>query len=104
MAIYETQKKYFEAAYQKGEHGWPVTGTSPAIVRFLDHFQSEKKSGRILDIGCGEGRNTAVFSQAGYFFIGLDYQSLALSRGSKFHEGPRENFQLVQGDVFYLPI
>ncbi|MFQ5587296.1 MAG: class I SAM-dependent methyltransferase [Nitrospiria bacterium] len=103
MDVYETQKRYFEKAYKKGEHGWPVTGVSPPVIRFLKRFQSEQGTGCVLDIGCGEGRHTGFFAEAGYQSVGLDYQSLALARAARFFEGDRSNFHLVRGDVFHLP-
>ncbi len=103
MNLYETQKQYFEAAYKKGEHGWPVSGVSAPIVRFLKRFQSEQKTGRVLDIGCGEGRHTTFFAEAGYQSVGLDYQKKALARAASVFKGDTSFFQLVQGDVFHLP-
>ncbi len=103
MDLYESQKKYFETAYKNGAHGWPVTGASGPVVQFLKRFQPEQQNGRVLDIGCGEGRHTAFFANAGYQAVGLDYQTLALARAASFFEGDSARFQLVQGDVFHLP-
>ncbi len=103
MDIYESQKMYFERAYQTGQHGWPVTGPSDFVVRFLKRFQSEKQSGRLLDIGCGEARHAGLFANAGYEAVALDYQLLALKRAARFFEGQGSNLQLMQGDVFHLP-
>ncbi len=103
MDIYESQKGYFQRAYQTGEHGWPVTGPSAFVVRFLKKFQSEKQSARLLDIGCGEGRHSGLFANAGYEAVGLDYQALALARAARFFEGDRSRLHFVRGDVFHLP-
>lgn len=103
MDLYATQKRYFEEAYQSGEHGWPVSGVSPPVVTFLNHFKKEKTSGHILDIGCGEGRHTGFFAAAGYEAIGLDYQPGALVRAKRLLQKGASKLHFVLGDVFHLP-
>ncbi|MBI3803174.1 MAG: methyltransferase domain-containing protein [Nitrospirae bacterium] len=105
MSIYASQKKYFEKAYRTGEHGWPVEGASAPVVRFVERFKKERPSGRILDIGCGEGRHTALFAKAGYRAVGLDYQPLALERARRFsgNGAANPNLRFMLGDVFHLP-
>lgn len=104
VGIYPSQKKYFEEAYRTGEHGWPVEGPSEPIVRFLKRFKKEKKTGRVLDLGCGEGRHAALFAGAGYHTIGLDYQPLALARASRLCQKSRAHLYFVVGDLFHLPL
>jgi len=108
VSIYTSQKKYFEEAYRTGEHGWPVEGASAPVVRFLQQFKKEKSTGRVLDIGCGEGRHAVLFAREGYATIGLDYQPLALARARRFsgisgNGTARTNLQFMLGDVFHLP-
>lgn len=105
MNIYTSQKKYFKKAYQTGEHGWPVEGPSAPVARFLDRFKKEKRAGRVLDIGCGEGRHAALFARHGYQAIGLDYEPLALARADRIvgSGSARPNLRFVLGDVFHLP-
>ncbi|MFQ5543853.1 MAG: class I SAM-dependent methyltransferase [Nitrospiria bacterium] len=104
MSIYPSQKKYFEEAYRTGEHGWPVEGPSEPIVRFFERFKKEKKTGRVLDLGCGEGRHAALFAKAGYQTIGLDYQPQALTRASRLCGKNRARPHFIVGDLFHLPL
>ncbi|MFQ5597132.1 MAG: class I SAM-dependent methyltransferase [Nitrospiria bacterium] len=103
MDLYERQKRYFEAAYRTGDHAWPISGASGPVVRFLGRFKLEKASGRVLDIGCGEGRHAGFFSRSGYWTIGLDYQPEALARAADLVQDGRPNLFFVLGDVFHLP-
>ena len=34
--------------------------------------------GRMLDLGCGEGRHTLLFAKVGFFTVGLDYPATLL--------------------------
>lgn len=105
MSVYLEQKRYFENAYRTGEHGWPTLDPSPFVVEFIKTFRKEKPKGRILDIGCGEGRHTLLFAQAGYFSVGVDLQPLAIRRARQFAKakGVKKGFRFVLGDVFSLP-
>jgi SAM-dependent methyltransferase len=104
QGVYRAQRGYFERAYETGVHGWPVEGVSPMVAKFLRRAGRGDRR-RVLDIGCGEGRHTIAFGQAGYRAIGLDVQSGALQRA---HTAIRKHraetsCRLTRGDVFALP-
>lgn len=105
MNLYSSQKEYFEKAYRTGEHGWPVEGASAPVARFVERFKKERPAGRVLDIGCGEGRHTALFAKEGYQAVGLDYQPLALARARRIsgNGAAKPNLRFMLGDVFHLP-
>jgi SAM-dependent methyltransferase len=84
MDVYANQKRYFEEAYQTGEHGWPTTDPTPFVKSFLQSFRKEKPRAKILDMGCGEGRHTLLFAGKGYFAAGMDLEPKALLRAKKF--------------------
>jgi SAM-dependent methyltransferase len=105
MSVYTDQKRYFEEAYRSGEHGWPTSQPSPFVVEFLRTFRKHEPQGRILDIGCGEGRHTLLFADAGYTAIGMDFQPLAIRRARLLarQKRVRKSFGFILGDVFALP-
>ena len=61
--------------------------------------------GRILDLGCGEGRHTLACAREGLDAIGLDYQPLAIRRARAFarRQKIRGRFRFMVGDAFRLP-
>jgi len=64
-----------------------------------DMFAQKLPSGRILDLGCGSGRDAALLSGRGYDVTGVDV-SYALLRQAAAHE-PRAQF--VHGSMYALP-
>ncbi len=57
------------------------------------------RTANVLDLGCGGGRNLAVFAQRGHRVVGLDASSRLLARATaKAGRGG-----LVRGDVVALP-
>ena len=48
--------------------------------RYMELLKEAAPSGRVLDIGCGEGRITRLFGANGFDAVGIDYVSEALQR------------------------
>jgi len=107
MSLNQTQKKYFEKAYKTGEHGWPTLEPTPFVLRMLPQIRKSAAPdrGRILDLGCGEGRHTLACARVGFDVVGLDYQPLAIrrARGIARGEKVRGRFRFQVGDAFRLP-
>ncbi|HEY5593635.1 MAG TPA: class I SAM-dependent methyltransferase [Nitrospiria bacterium] len=107
MGLYQRQKKYFEKAYQTGEHGWPTIEPTPFILRALPRIRKAAASGRghVLDLGCGEGRHTLACAREGLYAVGLDYEPLAIRRARSFakRQKVRGRFRFMVGDAFRLP-
>ncbi len=106
MRIYARQKKYFENAYRIGEHGWPIERPTPFVARKLPAVKRAIGAGRMLDVGCGEGRHTFLFARHGFDAVGMDYQPLAVQRAIAIGRRTgrlNRRARFVVGDVFSLP-
>jgi len=100
----EANRRYFESAYRTGQHGWPETEASPYVLRFLSRVREAFSGGRLLDLGCGEGRHCLAAAKLGFQTVGLDYEPLALARARHLiPAGLRQRVTLCVGDVLNLP-
>ncbi|MFQ5840566.1 MAG: class I SAM-dependent methyltransferase [Candidatus Methylomirabilales bacterium] len=103
--IYERQKIFFRRAYEAGETPWPRFQATPAVMDLAARLRCERGEGRVLDIGCGEGRHAICFAEAGHRVVGVDYEPLAIGRARGRAEAlrvrPRLTFLLA--DAFCLP-
>ena len=100
----EANRRYFREAYRTGEHGWEVTEPSPQAVRFLKRLKKLVPSGKLLDIGCGEGRHSFAAAQMGFKVTAIDYEPLALKRARRLasiHHLRRITFR--RANAFSLP-
>lgn len=97
--LYETQKTFFQEAYRSGRVGWPRTGASRLVHYALGQGYLPPRC-RVLEIGCGEGRNLLVLQNNGCLVVGMDYVREPLLSARKL-VGKR--LSLVQGDLFSLP-
>lgn len=105
MGLYQKQKEYFEQAYKTGRHGWPTVGPTPFVVRALRMIRRGAPRGRVLDLGCGEGRHTLASAREGFDAVGLDYQPLAIRRARALarRKKVRGRFRFRVGDAYRLP-
>ncbi|MEL6190598.1 MAG: methyltransferase domain-containing protein [Bacteroidota bacterium] len=62
----------------------------PALISF---FQEIRPEGRILDIGCGQGRNALPLARLGYEVTGLDTSKVGVSQMTAV--GTKEELSLV---------
>ncbi|MEW6712676.1 MAG: methyltransferase domain-containing protein [Candidatus Riflebacteria bacterium] len=80
-------------------HG--MIAPSAKLVQHL--FTHVPRNGFILDLGCGEGRNSLYLSQVGYNIIGLDLSFKAASvMKNNFFEESLKGF-ILTGDARWLP-
>lgn len=79
----KANRRYFRNAYRTGQHGWGVEEPSPYALKFLMRLERIIPHGRLLDIGCGEGRHAIVASGLGFKVTAVDYEPLALERARR---------------------
>lgn len=80
-------------------HG--MIAPSAKLVQHL--FSYVPRNGIILDLGCGEGRNSLYLSQVGYNIVGLDlsYKAARVMRNNFFEEELKG--LVITGDARNLP-
>lgn len=59
---------------------------------FLEFLKQNKFSGKILDAGCGNGRDSNVFYNSGYETIGIDYSKKEIDNAKKLN--PKLNLEV----------
>jgi cyclopropane fatty-acyl-phospholipid synthase-like methyltransferase len=103
LSAARANRRYFLKAYLTGKHGWAVEDPSPYAVEFLNRLKRLFPGGRLLDIGCGEGRHAIVAARLGFKVTGVDYERLALKRARRFADMKRARGIIFrQADVLCL--
>lgn len=104
LSAEKANRGYFQTAYRSGQHGWETDKASPFAVEFLKRLSHLLPGGRLLDVGCGEGRHSIAAARVGFKVIGIDYEPLALNRAKKLARAiPQENISFQKANVFALP-
>ena len=71
-------------AYEKLAEERIKTHQNPEFWRpQFEKFQNLLPAGRILDVGCGTGRDAILFTQAGYDYVGIDLSDKMLEQARR---------------------
>ena len=105
--LYKNQRDFFKAAYTQENTPWPNSEPTPQVKGFLSVIKNTLSSGKMLDLGCGEGRHSFLFQSLGFKAFGVDYQPPALEKAlhrrrdfkKKIPRGP----YFMAADIFNLP-
>jgi SAM-dependent methyltransferase len=104
LSAHEANRRYFRQAYGSGRHGWEVEAPSPYAVGFLQRLRKLVPGGRLLDVGCGEGRHAIAGARLGLRVEAVDYEPRALVRARRFaRERHIRGIVFRRADVFRLP-
>ena len=104
LSARKANRQYFREAYRTGIHGWAVDEPSPYAVDFLKRLRRQVPGGKLLDVGCGEGRHSFAAARLGFEVTAIDYEPLALKRVRQFARTQNVGQITVRwADVFSLP-
>ncbi|MDA8262660.1 MAG: class I SAM-dependent methyltransferase [Actinomycetota bacterium] len=67
--------------------------------QFVKQFFAERKQGRVIDLGCGEGRNSIWLAEQGWKVTGVDFSEVALERAATLAEGRGVSVDWVRADL-----
>ncbi len=59
----------------------------------IDFFKEYTKKGKLLDLGCGQGRNAITLARMGYEVTGIDISKVGIAQMNKI--GEAENLKLL---------
>tara|TARA_B110001452_G_C15091751_1_gene380915 strand:+ start:179 stop:811 length:633 start_codon:yes stop_codon:yes gene_type:complete len=68
---------YWNKFYKKDSNSYEST-----FARFI-HKKIHNKNGKLLDIGCGNGRDSYFFNKKGFNVIGIDISNKAIQKNSQ---------------------
>lgn len=82
--------------------GWE--NPSKPVTEFLEEYQDEFESGdKVLDLGCGQGRNILAMNEKGLDTHGIDISQEALKQAQQLLSEKGIKANLTQGSFFDLP-
>jgi len=95
MTAFDDAQAFWDRRY--AEPGY-IFGTQPNV--FLASQASLFRSGmRVLDVACGEGRNSVWLAQQGYDVSGFDVSPLALAKAGALANAREVSVRFIQADV-----
>jgi len=65
----------------------------------FEAFCGEAKTGSVLDLGCGQGRDALIFARAGHRVVGVDVSSVGISQMRQVAEAEALDAEGVVADI-----
>ncbi len=73
------EQKYMEKSWNKETHQpYKTSDIDDSIKDFCSFFKSKKNKGELLDLGCGNGKNTIFFQKNKFESTGVDFSKSAI--------------------------
>lgn len=95
---------YWESAYTSGEYEhWEFNYPSPELTALVA-AGIIPAGGRVLDVGCGGGREAIFLAQCGFEVVGVDISRSALAIARQRAQEARVQVDWRHGDVLALPV
>jgi SAM-dependent methyltransferase len=89
-------KEYYDALYKENEHYW---GRMPSPVTLL--LLAHCKSGKVLELGCGQGPDAVFLARKGLDVTALDLSPIAIQQFKEHAQGLR--ITILEQDMRELP-
>ena len=85
-------------AYRSGDTHWADSDKHSSFAELLvANEKVNKTKGNILEIGCGNGRDSSYFGEQGYKVTSIDISPIAVKRAEK--DNSHENVEYLVGDA-----
>lgn len=94
------EKKYMEDSWSNDKNKvYNNDQIDDSIIKFNNFLQSKKIKGKLLDLGCGNGKNTNFFQIQGFNSLGVDFSKSAIDICKKIAKDKNVNSEFVVGDI-----
>lgn len=92
MKYYEAYDKRYKQVHEKGLI-WSTNNNTKIVEEVITKYHLEKTN--MLEIGCGEGRDTRYLLKKGYHVLGTDISKEAIDYCRKEDSIHKENYQVL---------
>ena len=82
--------------YWNSYYGKQIKFKESSFARFVLKYIGKAKNKKLIDIGCGNGRDSIFFSNNGYFVTGVDISKTAIKNNSNMEN---KNLSFLKFDI-----
>lgn len=95
------EKRYAEV-YNKGGTTWEATTPNQSLLSILAENPEFFNGKKVIDLGCGEGRDSIYLSSLGTDVVGVDISHSALNKARELSHRQNVKARFVETNVLYL--
>ncbi|MBU0457140.1 MAG: class I SAM-dependent methyltransferase [Nanoarchaeota archaeon] len=92
------EQQHMEKSWKRGgTGGYRTFEVDDSVIKFNQFLKEKKVKGKLLDIGCGNGKNTLYFSKNGFDVLGIDFtlSAIKISKDYAKKENSKAKFKVV---------
>lgn len=71
----------------------------PELIAF---FRKYPKNGKVLDVGCGQGRDAIALARMGFEVTGIDYSKVGIGQMNQIAKKENLNLKGIRADIFQV--
>ncbi len=71
---------------------------------FIEYFKYFEPKGKVLDLGCGQGRDTIALARIGFSVIGVDISQTGLNQIQNIIDREGLDVKIVNSDIYHFKI
>jgi SAM-dependent methyltransferase len=86
---------YYNEFYENDDFTYYNESITGRFLKSILGSAGIKPGAKILDIGCGTGYYTNIFTKLGYDALGIDYSTTAITKAKEKY--PRSKFEVIDG-------
>jgi ubiquinone/menaquinone biosynthesis C-methylase UbiE len=91
----------YRKVYEEGGELWEMPGPNAALVAFVEE-REDRLGRRVIDCGCGEGRDSLWLAKRGFEVTGVDVSRAALERARERAAAEGVDVTFLERDVIHL--
>lgn len=95
-------EKRYAKVYEEGGTSWEAPTPNKSLMRLLTNKPNLLTNKKIIDLGCGEGRDTIFLTRQGFDVTGVDISLTALKKARKLALQAHLQPQFLAMNVLYL--
>jgi len=86
------ESKYMEKSWKQEKHqAYKTEQIDKSVEEFYNFLKLKKISGSLLDLGCGNGKNTVYFQKNEFYCVGIDFAKSAIEICKKNAKSEKTN-------------
>ena len=93
MKYYEAYDERYKVIHEKG-YSWSSDKPTPIVLNILNKLNINNKD-KILEIGCGEGRDSIALLKQGYNLLAIDISKEAIKYCQNLYKEYKSNFKVL---------
>ncbi|EOA2863735.1 class I SAM-dependent methyltransferase [Campylobacter upsaliensis] len=95
-------EKRYEKVYKSGASTWESTLANESLIAVYRQFKNYFNDKKVIDLGCGEGRDSIFLKKNGVNVIGVDISHCALTKARELSKAQNLDIDFIEANVLFL--